>query len=654
MKHLKLIIFLIIFSPVSILNAQFLPGKLLLVGGGSEKINGWSDAPYAWAVDQSDNKRVAIITYDPEVSSWLPNYFLNLGAVEAKNFIIPDQSIANLQETYDSLVTYDVIFFKGGDQWKYYDYYKNTLLHQALEEVYLNGGVIGGTSAGLAILSGVIFTAENGTVYPEEALENPFKPYMTLKDDFLNLFPGYIFDSHFVERARFGRLLGFLGNRLIGNNETLTGIGVDDKTAFCIDSDYTGYAFGTGAVNIYLANEGNNFRLSGEKLLANSMNVIQLLNECSINLNSFEVNGLQTWVEPEHASFNYRNPLWLSGSDQIYDNTLMLEKFTESASIDDSILIITGTSTSLAGFFKDYLTDDLGKQAMVLQAIQGNADDPLWEQRITTFNHYLFVGNEYQSLMDFLINTANGSLLKMKISEVGNFVAFVGGNSRFAGHTVLVNYEQEYASYDGLLEFEQGLDLLRNAIIMPNTFSGTIDNENAAAGVPYGMVLNNLRFGIWLFDDCFMHYNPHENEASVTSYGNFPMIWIENNGSYCGFSDQSAVSSGEPRDVAGFDSFTLALLDSTVVRQYDRVSAINLTESIDLHIFPNPADDWLKIKGYINGEISIYNQEGSKIFKSKLPSNGMLDISSIKPGVYIVCLKDKKTKHQFSTKVIIR
>ncbi len=61
----------------------------------------------------------------------------------------------------------------------------------------MNGGVIGGTSAGLHILSEVLFTAQNGTVYPEEALEDPFNQYMTLEDDFLNLMPGLIFDSHF-------------------------------------------------------------------------------------------------------------------------------------------------------------------------------------------------------------------------------------------------------------------------------------------------------------------------------------------------------------------------------------------------------------------------------------------------------------------------
>ena len=96
-------------------------GHLLVVGGGSEKQGGWSDAPYSWAVEKSQNKRVAVITYDSNPTSWLPNYFISLGASEAKNFVIPNTATANLQETYDSLVTYNVIFFKGGNQWNYYN-----------------------------------------------------------------------------------------------------------------------------------------------------------------------------------------------------------------------------------------------------------------------------------------------------------------------------------------------------------------------------------------------------------------------------------------------------------------------------------------------------------------------------------------------------
>ena len=36
-------------------------GKIVWVGGGSEDDDGWSNEPYSWAVNQSQNKKVAVI-----------------------------------------------------------------------------------------------------------------------------------------------------------------------------------------------------------------------------------------------------------------------------------------------------------------------------------------------------------------------------------------------------------------------------------------------------------------------------------------------------------------------------------------------------------------------------------------------------------------
>ena len=66
-------------------------GKLMLVGGGAESdaSNSWSDAPYTWAVEQGANKKVAIISYQsPSSPGFLPDYFRDLGAVDAQNIVI--------------------------------------------------------------------------------------------------------------------------------------------------------------------------------------------------------------------------------------------------------------------------------------------------------------------------------------------------------------------------------------------------------------------------------------------------------------------------------------------------------------------------------------------------------------------------------------
>ena len=54
----------------------------------------------------------------------LPDYFMELGAVEAVNIRIDSRDLADQAIMLDSLNQYDGLFFKGGDQGRYYEYYK--------------------------------------------------------------------------------------------------------------------------------------------------------------------------------------------------------------------------------------------------------------------------------------------------------------------------------------------------------------------------------------------------------------------------------------------------------------------------------------------------------------------------------------------------
>ncbi|MDZ7775387.1 MAG: hypothetical protein U5L09_07125 [Bacteroidales bacterium] len=98
-------------------------------------------------VEHAGNKRIAVITYETSPSSCMPEYFEWLGAEEAENFSVSSRDEADSESLYEALKTYDGIFFKGGDQSKYYEYYKNTRLQDAVEEIFEEGGVLSGTSA---------------------------------------------------------------------------------------------------------------------------------------------------------------------------------------------------------------------------------------------------------------------------------------------------------------------------------------------------------------------------------------------------------------------------------------------------------------------------------------------------------------------------
>ena len=229
----------------------FAQGYVCAIGGGSENYGDWSDAPYSWIVQKSDSGKIIIIDV-VDATSWLPNYFMSFGADTAYNKTISTTATANLQETYDELITAKAIFIRGGDQWDYIRLWKGTKVDSAINFVFNNGGVIAGTSAGAAVLGDVDFSAQSGSAYPDDALQNPFYSRMKFENNFLNLVPNVLFDTHFTERARQGRLIAMIYNQHYNSSRDLIGAGIDDRTAICISPDGIGEVMGSGAVYYFL------------------------------------------------------------------------------------------------------------------------------------------------------------------------------------------------------------------------------------------------------------------------------------------------------------------------------------------------------------------------------------------------------------------
>ena len=141
------------------------------------------------------------------------------------------------------------VFIAGGDQNDYITFWKGTALNRALQRVHDRGGVVGGTSAGLAVLGDRVFSAAEGSVYSDEALEDPFNQFMTFEDDFLTLpeLENVVTDSHFSERDRMGRLMTFVARMWTDGFQSPVGIGVDESTTLLIGPE-GGTVVGDGAV----------------------------------------------------------------------------------------------------------------------------------------------------------------------------------------------------------------------------------------------------------------------------------------------------------------------------------------------------------------------------------------------------------------------
>ena len=140
------------------------------------------------------------------------------------------------KELAQEMLNYTAVFFVGGDQARYLETLidkdgNDSPLLAAIRQVYEKGGVIGGTSAGAAIMSDPMICGGNssdamikGAVYQPDTCPTEGGVFLTKG---LGFFTFGLVDQHFIKRGRCGRLIAAL---LHLKNVTL-GMGVDEDTA---------------------------------------------------------------------------------------------------------------------------------------------------------------------------------------------------------------------------------------------------------------------------------------------------------------------------------------------------------------------------------------------------------------------------------------
>lgn len=634
-------------------------GKLALVGGGSEEAGGWSDAPYAWIVSAAANKKVAVISYTDE-DNFIPDYFLSLGATEARNIKIDSRVVADLQATYDDLMHYDAFFFKGGDQSQYYTLYKDTKTMQAVIDKYNAGGVMSGTSAGMAILSKVFYTAVKGSVYPDEALEDVYGKEMTLADDFLPLFPGFLFDTHFTERGRFGRLVPFMARWFVDHGELLTGIGVDDRTALCIDAAKTGAVFGTGTVSIF---NSTSFSIDqGDKPGADSVHVVQLLHGHHIDLNTGQILTGPTDPlppQPNRETGNYQ--VALSGSEGVSTNTALLQFLVnETGKVSDTVVVVTATGKGKAFSQK---VQDLGGRTLLVETSAAFNDVSQRDLRnaIRRAKKILFAENDDDVLFNFLANGPTGALLRSHIRRNGMVTAFAGEDSRYAGKSFATNHlTDQYAAYYGRLTFRKGLRLLPSSVIMSNTFDlNTSDYyENTTASVSYAMVADSAAYGIYLNRNSYLRFFQSSGHNVFKSKGDLSAVLLVNRGTTAALASQPVASGKAARQYAGFRSMRMVVLNTgntfdagvpvpSVDAPYEFENLVVATDPDlsrpSVKVFPNPSANgifslWWNVAPSGKVELSVVDAMGRTLMQERrhMATEDVVNMSAFPEGVYVL------------------
>ena len=199
------------------LDPRGLPGPLVIVGGGEMP----PDARKAvFDLAGKDKAKIVVIPTasanadDAQKADTFLKQWEELKPASVVLLHTRDAKKANDPDFVKPLADATAVWFSGGDQNKLTAAYRGTLVEKELHKLHARGAVIGGSSAGAAVMTDLMIAGGADTAQ--------------LADGF-GFLPGFVTDQHFVARKRATRLEG-----VIADNPTRVGLGLDEGTAIVI------------------------------------------------------------------------------------------------------------------------------------------------------------------------------------------------------------------------------------------------------------------------------------------------------------------------------------------------------------------------------------------------------------------------------------
>lgn len=224
-------------------------GTLLIVGGGSQP-----DDLVKHFVDLAGGRGKARIAILPMATSEAAEAGAEkkaqLDSLGADSFVL---NFTRAHADDDSLVrkvqTATGIWFPGGDQSLLTGAIGGSAVLRAIHERYNAGAVVGGTSAGAAVMSDSMITGNQFYPGTDAALDS--SNFTRVGRHVIEIAPGLgfvhnaIVDQHFLRRQRENRLISVVLER-----PSLLGVGIDEGTALEVTPDGKWVVLGRSAVMI--------------------------------------------------------------------------------------------------------------------------------------------------------------------------------------------------------------------------------------------------------------------------------------------------------------------------------------------------------------------------------------------------------------------
>jgi cyanophycinase len=220
-------------------------GPLVIIGGAEDKKGNCAILREFVRLAGGAKSRLVVMTVATqsplEVGALYRGVFEKLGAKQTQTRDIRQREQASDPAVLDALEKATGVFFTGGDQMRITNLLGGTSADRVLHRRHEEGLILGGTSAGAAMMSGTMIVEGLSEATPRVGNVKT-GPGM----EFLR---GTIIDQHFGQRGRSGRLLSALAQY-----PHQLGIGIDEDTALVVQGE--GFeVIGCGAVTVLDAGE---------------------------------------------------------------------------------------------------------------------------------------------------------------------------------------------------------------------------------------------------------------------------------------------------------------------------------------------------------------------------------------------------------------
>jgi cyanophycinase len=215
-------------------------GRLVIIGGGEDKEDERLILKEFVRLAKGAKARVVVMTvatnHPAEVGREYKTVFRGLGVDDAEVVDVSTREDAARPEGLEKIGQATALYFTGGDQLHITSLMGGTEMQKLIDERHERGLLIGGTSAGAAMMSNSMILSGGGE-------ENPRAEAVRIGPG-MDLLVGTMIDTHFSQRGRHGRLL-----TAVAHYPQDLGLGIDEDTALLVDKTEF-EVIGEGAVTV--------------------------------------------------------------------------------------------------------------------------------------------------------------------------------------------------------------------------------------------------------------------------------------------------------------------------------------------------------------------------------------------------------------------